>query len=392
MNLKDIQNVLVDEELDGWLLYDFRRSNSLACKFLEISTETLLTRRFFYWIPQKGNPVKIVHIIESGVLDHLPGQVMRYRTWQEMEEFLASSLSQKGRVAMEYSPRNAIPTISKVDAGTVEMVRGLGVEVVSSAALLQKYTSVLTEEQLKTHLYAAELLDQIAENTWQMIGHAIQSGHTINEYDVQQYMLKLFAANNCITEDPPICAVNANSANPHYSPQKNGSKTICKGDFILIDLWCKQDISHAIYGDITRVGVAAAQPTARQLEIFSIVKEARDAATQLVKDRFAKNTPIMGCEADQCCRDIIEKAGYGERFIHRTGHNIGEQDHGSGANLDNLETRDTRFLLAGTCFSIEPGIYLPGEFGVRLEYDLYVHANGNVQITGGVQDEIRCLL
>lgn len=388
-NLNEIQHNLSQWGLDGWLLYDFRRSNELACQFLVIKPEQLLTRRFFYWIPAKGEPVKIVQAIEGKVLDHLPGEALRYRTWQELEAALANVLRGSKKVAMEYSPRNALPAISRVDAGTLDLVRSLGVEVVSSANLLQRN---LSEAQIGSHLEAAEALDAIADECWEWIAKNLESGKTLTEYEVQQFILERFALRECVSDDPPICAVNAHSADPHYAPQKEGSSMIRKGDFVLIDLWCRKKGEETVYADITRVAVAAEEATERQREVFSIVKEAQDAATQLVKERFLEKKPLMGWEVDQAARDVIQRAGYGDYFIHRTGHNIAERDHGPGTHMDNYETRDDRLVTLASCFSIEPGIYLPGEFGVRLEYDILVHADGCCEVTGGVQAQIIRLL
>lgn len=385
-----IQHSLRLAELDGWLFYDFRRSNDLACQFLGIEPKTLLTRRFFYWIPKNGEPIKIVHRIEEKVLDHLPGNKRCYHSWRELEAHVASLLSGSKRIAMEYSPRNAIPYLSKVDAGTVDLIRELGVEVVSSADLMQAHTAVWDSYKLETHLAAAKVLEATVDKAWRYIADSLMAGRPITEYAIQQYILKEFAQHDCISGDSPICAVNAHSADPHYCAPAGHSQQIEPGDFILIDLWCKQNKPGAVYADITRVGVTAPRPTPRQQAIFDIVKKARDAGTELVKSRFSQGKPLMGCEVDHCCREVIGAAGYGEFFIHRTGHNIDENDHGNGANLDSLETKDTRLLLPGTCFSIEPGIYLPGEFGVRLEYDVFVHPRGQVQITGGIQDSITC--
>lgn len=388
-SLIEIQRGLTQGGLDGWLLYDFRRSNELASQFLDIKPEQLLTRRFFYWIPARGDPVKIVQAIEGKVLDHLPGHLASYRTWQELEAALAKVLQGANRVAMEYSPKNALPAISRVDAGTVELVRHFGIEVVSSANLLQ---TELSEAQIRSHLEAAEDLDAIAEETWEWIARSMEAGKMLNEYEVQQFILERFAVHECVSDDPPICAVNEHSADPHYAPQKEGSSVIKKGDFVLIDLWCRKKGEGTVYADITRVAVAAEESTGRQREIFSIVKEAQDAATQLVKERFQEKSPLMGWEVDQAARDVIHKAGYGEYFIHRTGHNIAERDHGPGTHMDNFETHDDRLVTPASCFSIEPGIYLPGEFGVRLEYDILVHQDGRCEITGGVQAQVVRLL
>lgn len=389
--LRQAQKDLNKNQIDGWLIVDFRRNNELACSFLEIPKERLLTRRFCYWIPKQGEPVKIIASLEAHTLDHLPGQQHTYRTWQEFEEWISKILKGSSKVAMEYSPRAAIPSISKIDAGTMELVRDCKVDVVPSAALLQTIT-VLSQKQLDSHLAAAEILDTTAANTWKWIAKSLSQNETITEYDVQQFILKEFTQAHCISEGTPICAVNENSANPHYSPEKTTAKTIQKGDFILIDLWCKQDHPDAIYADITRVAVAGTQATEKQEKIFSIVKNAQRSATEFVRHRFQENKPIMGFEVDRVCREVIEKSGYGSYFIHRTGHSIDTKDHGSGTNLDDFETHDTRQLLPGTCFSIEPGIYLPSEFGIRLEYDIYVHPNNQIQITGGIQNSIEYLI
>lgn len=390
--ISEVQQVLQQFGWSGWLLYDFRRSNDLACRFLEISKETLLTRRFYYWIPTSGEPVKIVHRIESYVLDHLPGENLSYSSFGELEQILEAVLKGHSHVAMEFSPRNAIPTISKVDAGTVDLIRDFGVTVESSANLLQQYTSVWTPEQLDSHMEASEILQATVEKAWQMIAKAIKNNEKIDEADVQRFILSEFERNGCIADDPPICAVNANSANPHYSPSGHSAKELKPGDFVLIDVWCKKNIPHAVYADITRVAVIADSPTQKQQAIFDVVKAGRDAAIALVKQRLEARAPVMGWEVDQVCREVIVEAGYGHYFTHRTGHNIGERDHGDGANIDNFETKDFRLLLPGTCFSIEPGIYLPGEFGVRLEDDVYLDLDGKrLHVTKGQQQEIFCI-
>lgn len=390
MNLFDVQAILNESSIDGWLLYDFRRSNELACQFLEIPSSVLLTRRFFYWIPKEGEPVKIVHAVEDP-LKNLPGKTLKFSSWQQLEKHLASCLIGSSKVAMEYSPYNAIPYVSKVDAGTVELIRSFGIEVVSSSDILQKLIGILSQQQIDMHIQAASILDRIAEKTWEMISYALNSHEKITELDVQRFILNEFAIHQCVTAAPPICAVNAHTADPHYSPQKELAVTIRPGDFILIDLWCKLDQANAIYADITRVGIAAKNPTAKQEAIFNLVRDAQQAATQLVKERFSSQKPLYGWEIDQAARDQITTAGYGEYFIHRTGHNIDTNDHGSGTNIDNFETQDQRQILPGTVFSIEPGIYLPGEFGIRLEYDLCVGLDGSVQITGGMQNAMTTL-
>jgi Xaa-Pro dipeptidase len=387
-----VQKALQQAGWSGWLLYDFRHSNDLACRFLEIPKSALLTRRFFYWIPQTGEPAKIVHRIESHVLDHLPGKVIPYSSYEELEKHLENTLKGHSKVAMEFSPRNAIPTISKVDGGTIDLIRGFGINIESSANLLQQYTSIWTPKQFELHLQAADVLQGSIERAWMYIAEAIKNNKEIEELDVQRFLLKEFEKHNCISDDPPICAVNDNSANPHYSPSGRISRALKPGDFVLIDAWCKKDVPNGVYADITRVAVIAPFPTKRQQAIFDVVKAGRDAAIALIKERLKEGKPIMGWEVDQACRHEIIEAGYGEYFTHRTGHNIGERDHGDGANIDNFETKDFRLLLPGTCFSIEPGIYLPGEFGIRLEDDVYLDLEGkHFHVTKGQQQEIQTI-
>lgn len=389
--INKIQSKLLQRQLDGWLFYDFRRCNDLACKLLEVPLSRLLTRRFFYWIPQKGKAIKIVSAIEDKILHHLPGETKTYRTWQELESLVGQAIKNLKKIAMEYSPRNAVPYISKVDGGTIDLVRSFGVEVISSGDLLQEFTSVWNEYKLNTHLAAADVLNQTVDNVWEYISQSLKFGRDITEIDVQRFILAQIEENGCITADLPICAVNEHSADPHYSPMPDHNKIIKPKDFILIDLWCKQKLEGAVYADITRVAVADSSPTEHQKMIFNVVRNAQKAGTQLIEQKLKVHQPVLGWEVDQACRNVIDKAGYGKNFIHRTGHNIDESDHGSGAHLDNYETQDKRELLPGTCFSIEPGIYLPGKFGVRLEYDVYIHPDLRFQITGGIQNEIVCL-
>lgn len=386
MDISKIQNDLIQLGCEGWLIFDFRRSNELGCGVLEIPPDRMLTRRFFYWIPAKGAPLKIVHSVEPAVLMHLPGEQVEYRTWGELEERLQQALKGARRVAMEYSPRCQNPYLSKVDAGTVEVIRGFGVEVVSSADL---FLNTLTKEQIAGHLMAAKVVDEVVELAWQQIAKRLGR---ISEYAVQQLILEEFDRRGCMSDDPPLCAVNQNGANPHYCPSALQDAKIKAGDFILIDLSCKKKEPRAIYADITRVGVGATAPAPKQKEVFEVVKRAQEAGLQLVESRFARGETLLGWEVDKACRDVIEKAGWGSYFTHRTGHNLGEHIHGNGTHLDNFETKETRKIVKGTCFTIEPGIYLPGEFGIRLEYDVLITEEGSVAVTGGKQAEIRCLL
>lgn len=390
--IADVQKQLADSGIDGWLLCDFHGSNRLALEFLQIPQDKMATRRFFYLIPAKGEPIALVHAIEEHLLDHLPGEKRRYLKWQTLEEQLALLVKGMARVAMEYSPRNAIPTIATVDAGTVELIRSFGPAIVSSGPLLQRATSVWDKQQLESHYFAARVLDQTAEKTWRWIAEALRQNRSITEFDVSQWMVGEFEKEGCLSDHPPICAVNAHSAMPHYAPTKEGAAEIKKGDFILIDLWCKKKGAQCVFADITRVGVAATKPTDEQQLIFAIVRKAQKSATEFVQKRLLARQPVLGCEVDRICRQVIEEAGYGDFFLHRTGHNIHTEVHGPGANLDSLETLDNRPLLAMSAYSIEPGIYLPGKFGVRLEYDLLLLSSKEAAVTGGVEERIELVI
>jgi Xaa-Pro dipeptidase len=390
--LKDVQDRLLQHGLDGWLFYDFRKNNALALAFLEIPSTILLTRRFFYWLPQKGEPVKLVHAIEKNNLDHLPGSKIIYTTWEELEEALKRLLEGFSHIAMEYSPNNSVPYVSKVDGGTLERVRSFGVEVHSSGDLLQNYTSVWDKTKYDDHVYAAKVLSDTAQSIWDWISKKLKQGAAINEFVVQQRILQLIEEHGCFTDEPPIVAVNAHSADPHYLPNAKIFDAIKPGDFVLIDLYCKKNSPGAPFADITRVAVAADTPNPKHQKVFEIVSRAQNAALELVRRRFHEGEPLMGWEVDRECRQVIQQAGYGDYFIHRTGHNLDEHLHGPGANIDNYETQDRRYIIPGTCFTLEPGIYLPGEFGVRLEFDVFVHLDGKVEVNGGVQRKIECLM
>ena len=383
IDLDLIQRALVERNIEGWLLYDFRGSNPLALDLLQIPKDTLLTRRFFYWIPATGKPVKVASRVENP-LHSLPGSEERFGSWKELEQILGKLLKNKTQIAMEYSPKGLVPEISRVDAGTVDFVRSFGCEVVSSGDLLQLLSSRIEGEALASHFRAATALDEIAGMAFEFIGKKLDSG--VTEWDVRQLILSEMQKRGMMTDHPPICAVNAHSADPHFEPQEGG-RAMEKGDFVLIDLWCKEKAPGSIYADITRVA-SIGKPTDRQREVFSIVKQAQDAALSYVREEYQKGRKLRGCDVDAVCRKVIDQAGYGEYFVHRTGHNIHERDHGPGAHIDSFETQDERELLPSTCFSIEPGIYLPGEFGVRLEFDVFLDPAGQAVVTGGSQDNI----
>ncbi len=333
--IQEAQKYLKEMDLDGWLLYDFHGSNPLARHFLEISPHQMTTRRFFYWLPTVGEPIKIVHAIEPKVLDHVPGEKRIFLSWQSLEAEVGKVLKDAKKIAMEISRRNAIPYISRVDAGTVELVQSFGVEVASSGDFLPHFTAVLSAEQGASQIRAGKACDRIANGAWKWIGEHLKQGKGLTEYDVQQKILADFKQADLITPDAPIVAVNAHSADPHYEPHKDGSSPIQNGDFILIDLWAKERGEGAVFGDITRVGVAAEHPTKRQIEIFHIVRKAQKEAVALIKNRFAQKKRIEGWEVDAAARAVIHEAGYGQYFIHRTGHSIEISLHGSGAHMDN---------------------------------------------------------
>lgn len=386
-----IQRFLQKQGLDGWLLYDLHGSNRFIHDILNIPFDLMLTRRFFYWIPSKGVPLKILHKIEEKHLDQVMGRTMVYLSWSQLAEQLKETLKDAKKIVMEYSPFNSNPYVSVVDAGTIEMIREWGVDVGSSADLLQTCTSVLDEKQIATHKEAAEILENIVDSVWGFIAERVEQGQRISEYDVQEFIANEIKANDCVAEEGPICAVNAHSALPHYSARKDDAEEIRPGDFVLIDLWCKRNVDCAVYADITRVAVLASRPTPRQSEIFESVKWAQKEAINFMTSQIEEGKTISGFEVDDVCRACIRERGYGEFFNHRTGHNIDVHVHGAGAHLDNLETHDTRQLLPGMCFSIEPGIYLPNEFGVRLETNVLI-GKESVEVTGGIQENIACLL
>lgn len=381
-DLAVIQCALQEFGLDGWLLYDFRGSNVLARRILDFDPRQMGSRRWFYAIPAKGEPRKLVHRIESGALDHLPGGKQVYLPWKQLEAGVAELLDGMRRVAMEYSPRNANPYVAKVDAGTLEIVRGCGVEVVSSGDLVQLFEATWDDDQWRMHLEAARHTDSAFDRAWSFIAKRVKAGGLVRETDVQQVILDHFAEHNLSTDHPPIVAVGPHSGDPHYAPSMEHNSEIHAGDFVLVDLWAKLDQPRSVYSDLTRVGYVGGTVPEPYERVFQIVAAARDAAIARVKSAFASGESLRGWQVDQAARDVIEQAGYGEQFVHRTGHSIGQETHGNGANMDNLETHDERLVMRRTCFSVEPGIYLP-EFGIRSEIDVFVDAAGQVHVTGG---------
>jgi Xaa-Pro dipeptidase len=383
-----LQSALREQHLDGWLFYDHHHRDPIAYRILELDPNSFVSRRWFYFVPAHGEPQKLVHRIESGKLDSLPGTKHEYASWQELEAKLALLLAPATTIAMQYSPRNAIMYVSMVDAGTVELVRALGKDVRSSADLVSRFEAVLTEAQIETHYAARRKLDPILTAAWQHIGDNIRAGRSLGELDVVHFLLEGIAREGLFTDHGPNCSVGPNSADSHYEPTAASSRTIRNGDFVLIDVWAKlANDPTAIWYDITWTGVVNREPTEREQLIFTTVREARDAAVHAVQQAVHDKQPIAGWQADDAARNVIRAAGFSEWFTHRTGHNIAIELHGNGAHLDNLETHDERLLLPNTCFSVEPGIYFPGEFGVRSEVNMIVHPT-HAAVTGPMQREL----
>jgi len=385
MNLNQIQKALKDADLDGWLFYDHHRRDPIAYRVLGINP-VMCTRRWYYLIPSEGEPSKLVHRIEAHNLAGLAGRERPYSSWREQREGLAEMLAGKRRVAMQYSPLNAIPYVGLVDAGTVELVKACGVEIVSSADLVQQFEACWSEDQWQSHLAAGKVVHEAVDQGFAMIGKAVRAGKPINEYDVQQEMMRLFAANGLITDEPPNVSVNANSANPHYSPTAEITTPIRMGDFVLLDVWAKQNQPGAVYFDITWTGYVGEAVPHRYVEVFEVVAEARDAAINLVQQSLRAGRLLHGYEVDDAAREVITRRGFGSCFVHRTGHSIGEEVHGNGANMDNFETHDERRIIPRTCFSIEPGVYLD-DFGVRSEVNVFVEEH-DARVTGRIQQVV----
>jgi Xaa-Pro aminopeptidase len=370
--IDSLQKALQQDKLDGWLFYGFRGSDPIAENILRLDHAKFTTRRWFYFVPAKGAPQKIVHAIETGTLDGLPGDKHIYLPWQQLHERLRAALGGAKKVAMQYSPFNTIPYISRVDAGTVELIRSFGTEVVSSADLVQVFEAVWSDEQLETHLYAAKNMREIVDEVVKEVRRRVTDNVAVNEVEIQNFILKQYDARDLTAGHPPIVAINAHSADPHFAPNLDDNLPMRKSDFLLVDMWSKRKLPHAVYDDITWTFFIGSDVPAEHQKIFNVVRDGRDAAIRTAKERFPKDAILYGWEVDDAARQSITKAGYGEYFLHRTGHSIHEEVHGNGANIDNLETQDNRRLMARTCFSIEPGVYLKGKFGVRSEVDMYL--------------------
>jgi Xaa-Pro aminopeptidase len=390
MNLEAIQSAIREAGFDGWLFYDHHHRDPLAASILGLDEKAHITRRWYYYVPATGDPRKLVHRIEQGRLDTLPGAKGKYSSWQELAAGLEAMLFDGKRIAMQYSPNNAIMYVSLVDAGTVEFLRSLGKEIVSSADLVSYFQAVLSEEQIFSHTVAQVAIDRILAEGWKEMARRLRppSGGTgvVSEYDMVQWLSEAMRRENLVWENGPNVSTNANTSDSHYEASAGRSATIHEGDFVLIDIWGRVDRPEGVFYDITWTGVVGREPTEREQLVFETVRNARDASVAVVEKAFAEGRIIRGFEADDAARAVIVGAGFGEFFTHRTGHNIAHEIHGPGAHLDNLETHDVRRILPHTCFSVEPGIYLP-EFGVRSEVDMLT-APDRAWVTGQVQTEL----
>jgi Xaa-Pro dipeptidase len=388
-DIKQIQRDLRAAKLNGWLFYDFRGRDPIAHRLLQLPNG-MRTRRWFYFIPANGSPKKLLHKIETAALESLPGSALYYAGQKELQANLKKLLHGAKTVAMQYSPKNQIPYVAMVDAGTIEQVRSCGARVVSSADLVQKYEACWTPAQLASHLTAGAAIDKIVAAAFQRAAGAVRVGKSLSEYELQQFILSEFAAAGISTNEGPDVAVNAHASDPHYGPSADNSAPIREGDLLLLDVWGKTKEQGSVFYDVTWVGYLGAKVPDKFANVFSVVRDARDKAVALIRDSIAAGKPLQGWQVDKAARDVIEKAGYGKYFFHRTGHNIGESIHGNGANMDGLETHDVRRLIPRTCTSIEPGIYL-NDFGIRSEVNVYIDER-EARVTGAVQTEILALL
>lgn len=391
MEIQRLQRAIREAGFDGWLFCDFHNRDPLAYRILGMDGGKFTSRRWFYWVPAQGEPVRLVSRVEPSRLDEIPGQKRFYLSFQELQGALAGLL-QGRRVAMQWSPDHAIPYVSTVDGGMVDLVRSAGAEVVSSADLVQVFEAVLDEEGYRSHLSAGERVHRVKDEAFQRIRESRASGDPVTEYEVQCFIVQRFEDLGLTCEgERPIVGVNDHPADPHFEPTPENARPIRPGDTVLIDLWARDRAPGSIWHDITWCGVVGDRPPEEYVRIFDVVRRARDACIAFIRDRLGQGQECRGYEADEACRAVVREAGYGDFFIHRTGHSIGTAVHGNGANLDGLETRDLRRLVPGICFSVEPGIYLPGRMAVRTEVDVFIRPDGQVEVTGPAQQELLLL-
>ncbi len=390
MDISQIQSAIKSTGVDGWLFYNFHNRDHLAISILGLNPNRFCSRRWFYFIPAEGAPVKLVHKIEQSMLDSLPGDKLVYLPWKELHQQISVMLGDRKTIAMNYSPLNNIPYTSIVDAGTVDLVRSLGYEVVGAADLIQQFEAIIDEKGYRSHKEAGEIILKIKDEAYAAIRDAVKNERPVTEYEIQQFIMKRFEEEGLTCEGHgPIVGINEHPADPHFEPKQGEDNYIFKpGDTVLIDLWAKKDEPGSVYYDVTWCGYVGSKPPEKYTEIFHIARDARNAALNFVRDRFAKGEDCYGWEVDDACRNYIIEKGYGDFFIHRTGHSIGGNVHGNGVHIDNLETKDERKLVPGICFSIEPGIYLEGEMAVRSEINIFITLEGEVVVCGDMQEEL----
>ncbi len=386
--LARIQELLRRDHLAGWLLYNFRDLNPIAKRLAPLPPQGLLTRRWAFWIPASGDPAWMVHAIEKGSFAGRPERIETYSSWPSFTQALLTLTGGPAPIACEYSPECSIPYTSYVDAGTAELLRGLGYELRPSANLVQAVYAVWTPAQLASHRQAAAVCMAVKDEAFAYVAERLRRDLPVTEVDIQNLLLDRFAAAGIDPDHPPIVGVNAHAGDPHYAPIPERPTPVRRGDLLLIDLWGRvASDPDSVFADITWTGFAGAEPPARLREVAQVVFRARDAAVALISQRIAAGQTVAGWEVDDAARGVIAGAGYGDFFFHRTGHSLDTSIHGSGANMDNLETRDTRTLIPATGFTIEPGIYLP-EFGIRSEINVFIHGDRAEVTTLPLQHEL----
>jgi len=386
MELAAIQEAIREEGLDGWLFFDHHHRDPLAYRILGLDQTAQVTRRWYYFIPASGEPRALVHAVEPHKLDALPGAKRVYSGWLAQRDGLLALMNGARHIAMQFSPDCAVPYVAMVDAGTIDLIRGCGFDVRTSADLVQRFDARWSAEQAESHFEAGRRVDEVRAAAFALAGDLLRGGSPVDEYAIKTFVREAFDKAGLYTDHGPIIGVNGHASDPHYEPEAASSAPIHRGDALLMDMWAKLKTPGATYYDITWTGFCGATPPDEIANVFTIVRDARDAAFNLVRDRVAARKLLQGFEVDDAARGHVAAHGYENYFVHRTGHSIGEEVHGTGANMDNLETHDERRVIAGTCFSIEPGIYLP-HFGIRSEFNVYV-SETEARVTGAVQREL----
>jgi Xaa-Pro dipeptidase len=390
MRIDKIQDALREMQLDGWLFFDHHHRDPLAYTILGLAADLHASRRWYYFIPRTGEPSGLVHRVESHVLDGLPGSIQQYSRWNEQVSGLEKLVSGASRIAMQYSPNCAIPYVSMVDAGTFELISSVGMQIVSSADLVQTFEARWTSDQLEQHLEAGRRVDSVRADAFSLVAEKLRGGIGVNEWETRNFIRSRFAELGLFTDHGPIVAVNANASNPHYEPTEQAHSAIRRDDLLLLDMWAKLDQPDAVYYDITWTGFCGSSAPAEIQNVFAVVRDARDSAVKRVQDATSSGSELRGFEVDDAARQFIVEQGFGDYFVHRTGHSIGTEVHGAGANMDNFETHDDRRVIPGTCFSVEPGVYLPN-FGIRSEVNVFVDDRG-ARVTGETQRALLTLL